>query len=249
MELVEGQPGIYSAFFTISRNFPIGKHEMKINASKIDANHVYGGSLVFDFNVEGIGLNIELIEPIRSTFMVGDDVVFRAKVSYPGNDPLIAPDINAFVNGKKVVMRAIDKGLYVGSYSVDETDAKGIDFSISVDDSFGNSGTTAIAVQVSGTSFFYYIKKYFNSLVIAGIALAIAAVILLINLSWRMGHQNLTKKERQIIEKIKGTQIQYFKEGAIDRRTSDSEMQKFEAELEETKKGLLILEKKLRPKK
>ena len=247
--LKESQPGMYGAFFTISRNFPIGLHEMKINASRIDANHVYGGSLVFDFNVQGISLNIELIEPVRSTFMVGDDAVFKAKVTYPDNEPLIAPDLNAFVNGKKVIMKAVDKGLYVGSYPVDETDNKGIDFTISVDDSFGNSGNAKTAFQVSGVSFFYYIKKYFSSLAIAGIALAIAAVMLLISLSWRLSFQNMTKKEKQIIEKIKGTQIQYFKEGAIDRRTYDSEMQKFEAELEETKKGLLILEKKLGLKK
>ena len=102
---------------------------------------------------------------------------------------------------------------------------------------------------MSGVSFFYYLKKYFNSLAIAGVALAIAALILLINLNWRISYQNMSKKERQIVEKIKGTQVQYFKEGAIDRRTYDAGMQKYEAELEDTKKGLVILEKKLRLKK
>jgi len=249
LELEEKDAGNYAASMSVARNFPIGMHEMKINASKIDANHVYGGSLVFDFNVEGISLNVELLEPVKSSFQLGEDVIFRAKVTYPDNEPLIAPDINAFVNGKKVIMRAVDKGLYVGSYAVDETDVKGIDFSIDVDDSFGNAGSTKITVQVSGTSFIYYVKKYFNALILAGIALAIAAAILLVNLNWKVSYQNLTRKQRQVIEKIKGTQVQYFKEGSIDRRTYDAEMQKYEAELEDTKKALAILEKKLRAKK
>ena len=79
--------------------------------------------------------------------------------------------------------------------------------------------------------------------------MAIAAAILLVNLNWKVSYQNLTRKQRQVIEKIKGTQVQYFKEGSIDRRTYDAEMQKYEAELEDTKKALAILEKKLRAKK
>ena len=79
--------------------------------------------------------------------------------------------------------------------------------------------------------------------------LAGAAVIMLINLNWRVRLQGLGRKERQTIEKIKGVQLQYFKEGSIDRKTYDAGMQKFEAELEDVKKELAALEKKVRTKK
>ena len=247
--LTETQPGTYAGSFIVSRDFPLGMHEMKINASKIDGNHVYGGSLVFDFNVEGIGLNIELLEPVRTSFQIGEDITFKARVTYPGNEPLISPDLNAIVNGKKIVMRAIDKGMYVGTYTITDDDAQGLSFSVAVDDSFGNVGNTTANVEVSGTSWLFYARKYFNLLIITAVVLAVAAVIMLINLNWRVRLQGLGRKERQTIEKIKGVQLQYFKEGSIDRKTYDAGMQKFEAELEDVKKELAALEKKVRTKK
>lgn len=246
--LNEVNEGVYSVDFTVSKNFPLGVHEMKIIASKFDLNRVYGGSLVIDYGITSTPLNVEIIEPVDTSFMVGEEVVFKVLISYLDNQPLVAPDINAVVNGKKITMRAIEKGVFVGSYIVGENDLDGINISLDVDDSFGNIGNAKLLIEISGVSYIHYFRKYSTSIFLLAIALLISSLIVGIKLNWRRSLKNLTKRQAQLLETIKGIQYQYFKEGVIDRKTYDEEMQKFVSELENTKEAIKILEKKLKHK-
>ena len=243
VSFAETSTGLYGAAYLIKPNVPLGEQEIKVVASKFDGNNVMGGSLAFIFEVKAISLIVEVLEPTNKSVQVGEDLKIRVAVSYPDNEPVVGADFNALVNGKKVELKAVEKGVYEGTHFIDESEAQGIKAAISFDDSFGNKGTAGFEVDVRGTSIVFYLKKYTVSIALAFLAAALAATLIALQVMNRNRYAGFKRKEKELIEKLKNIQVQYFREGSLDRKNYDQLMQKYEAGLEEARKTIAQMEK------
>lgn len=242
--------GIYSARIYADFSVGAGKQSIKASAKKEQDGAIYSGSAVIDINVSETALNIEVLEPKGKHYLIGDAMPIKARASYADGSAVENAEIEAIVGGKKIKLYAREKGIYYGGHIVSEADRGLLKISFSVKDSYGNSIEGGNGeLDVSGYSPMFYAREY-------GLA---AALIFVFVLAAVLGARSVAlkkirigimrKKEKQIIEVIKGLQYQYFKEASMDKKTYDSEVNKYEAKLNDLRDNIAIAEGKIKLRK
>ncbi|MDO8633705.1 MAG: hypothetical protein Q7K34_00235 [archaeon] len=239
IEFAEKEAGVYEAEIPVSLAFPLGKQELRINAVKEQPDQtISAGSMPVSFFVQKVPLSIELIEPREFSFQVGEEITFLARVFYPDKKPVVSPKVIATINGAPFAMQQVSKGVYVGKYVASETSGPFAGFFMEVDDGFENNGSAEMEVEISGVSYLHYLRKYTASIALAGIAALFGLVLAAVKIAFRR-HTKLLEKEKAIIlDKMRNIQLQYFREGSIDKKNYDRVMDELKTRLEYVEKTL-----------
>lgn len=244
--LSETQPGIYEADIPVGLSFPLGHQEIRVNALKKNDGEksFFAGTQSLGFNVQKVDLILEIVEPTRFSFQVGDEIEFVVRVFYPDKKPVVASEVFSKINGKDFPLKQAAKGTYTGKYLVEEKDSPFIQFEAEADDGFENNGSGEIELEVSGTSYAHYLRKYSAEIALVVVALAIAAVVTGAGVL-RIGKlKEIEAKQKLLLEKIKSIQRQYFKEGAMDKKNYEVFMDKYQSELDYLQKTKEAMSKK-----
>jgi len=242
--LEETDEGLYEGNIEIGLDFPLGEQEIRINALKSDGNNFFAGSTTIEFVVEKTDIIIEITSPKIRSVQVGQSIEFVVTISYPNKKPVILSKIESTVNGKKIVLNAQDQGVYVANYVVEPLDAPNLSFEVLVDDSFGNIASIDLEIEVSGISIEHYFRRTGFQLIALVIVLGFMGVVLFSVFSKKRKLFNLQKEEKKSLDELKRIQEEYFKDGTLDRKNYDRQMEKFELKLEDARKSIAQLEEK-----
>lgn len=239
IEFTEKEEGIYEAEIPVSLAFPLGKQEIRINAIKAqDDQTISAGSTGISFSVQKVDLTVELIEPRQFSFQVGEEITFLARVLYPNKKPVVSPKITATINGTPFVMQQISRGVYSGKYVAAQTNESFLNFSMEVDDGFENKGNSEIEVEISGVSYLHYLRQYTATIALLAGAALIALVLIGLKITSGRKIKNLEKEKAIILDKMRNLQLQYFREGSLDKKNYDRFMEELKSRLEYIEKTL-----------
>ncbi len=238
--------GNYTAKIIVDFSAPIGENVIKVFADKSEDGVSYSGIATASFEAIGTELTMEIVEPLDEHYSVGDTVSVKVKLLYPDGAEVENAKITMTIGTQEVTLEAKESGIYSADYVVNAEDSGVLNIKFNVADSYGNTATGSVESDVSGYSFMFYVREYGLP---AGL-LIIAAVIVLLKLQSstirRIRTNMLLKREKQVLEIIKGLQYQYFKEASTDKKTYLHEVEKYEEELKKLKQNIGILEGKIK---
>ncbi len=215
--LSEVMPGVYEGIIVVGIGFPVGSQKLVFNAQRENMGIVLSGSTEVSFSVEKERLVVEILEPSKFSFQVGEEVDFKVRVFYPNRDPVLTSSINSKINGKVFSLSQSTNGIYTGKYVVQESDMGEIFFVVEADDGLENKGTNEIKMEVSGISVLHYLRQYFYGIVLLLSILAVVGAIVFFKASKKLRLENLEKNREASLNKIRNIQEQYFKEKALDK--------------------------------
>ncbi|HZX20239.1 MAG TPA: hypothetical protein VFF13_04445, partial [archaeon] len=233
-DLVEVSTGFYEGNFLIENRTKNGELGIQINAAKQSKQ----GSASSSINVVESNINLEIIEPKTTNFLAGEEIIVRVKAGYEDGSPVVTEKILANVNNKTIELKGIDKGIYEGTYIVDINDQGSVSVKIGLDDGYDNQAEQTIVVEVTGISYLYYLRTSGISIVLFVVAGIITLFFGLRIVKKITGIDSLKKREKRLIETIKGIQTQYFVEGSTDKKTYDKYMEKYESELDDVRASI-----------
>ncbi len=238
--LEENDSAEYSGEFTVPQQTQSGELKISVSAAKQSKQ----GAAEAVVNITSSKVNLEVIEPKEhSTHQIGEEIRFRVKATYDNGDPIITESIQVTVGNEAIELRGVENGVYAGTYVVKQADEGNLSIKIVFDDGYSNAAEQAIEVEASGTSYQFYLRSYGLSILLFAVAVIIVGVFAVSFIKKLTGVQSLKKKEKRLLETIKGIQTQYFVEGSMDKKTYDEQMEKYESQLEEVRQTIRQLSK------
>ncbi len=244
VEMKEVGSGIYGSPYTILQGDPTGTWNIVVRASATtDSGTIEGGS-AYKVNVIQSILRVDIIRPDRAEFAIGENVEIVASAKYPDGEPADPGMAHVQIGSQRIRMEQTQPGTFVAYYMVPEKTEGDMMLTVEVEDSYGNSGSKSATILPGGTSLLYLLDKNRFIVIPAAIALLIAFGTFCRNCFLVSKKQRLLKKKEQMLALQAKLQVQYLKEGSVDRKTFydlsakyDSELQQIEHELGESEKG------------
>jgi len=229
--------GTYEGSFNIPANTPAEK--MSVIVEAVNQSKQGSGSDFFD--VIPLGITVEIVEPAPfRNVQAGEELKIVVRASYETGNPVVSDDVFAYVQGEKIklVGSTAQNGLFEGVHIVKVSQQSNFEINIEVNSGYGDFSKEIIEVNVTGISYQYYLRQFGISIVLLLFALALSAVLIYFMLKKRNSLSGLKKREKQMLEKIKGVQTQYFVEGTIDKKAYDNNMEKLEPELHDIRESI-----------
>lgn len=226
IDLVPMGNGLFSLRVRIPTDAPLGIFTLPVRA---EAQGDLGQKIV-EFPIAPRTILIELINPDKNDFMVGELVPVEFKLTYKDGEPITDADARVLLDGEESKIEKRD-GLYHSNVKIGSEN----NFILTIEASTitGAYGYSDFSGNTSGYSFNYYLDTYSSIL--------IPALIILLLLGLWFGHmafskmsmENLDSKETELLKQIKYIQTRYFKLGALSRKKYDELMLKYEQQLQE----------------
>ncbi len=236
--------GKYMGAVPIEFDSEIGTHTFKVIALKVDGATTHGGGTETSIDVMAIEILYKLLEPSTTHYQIGEDLLIKIRLTYPNDEPVTKSTVDANVNGKSVVLRSIENGVYAGTYLIEESDSGNILLEFSAIDEHGNrSQAGSIGLEVSGISIWHYVREFYLPAIILAVVGVVVAFVAFIYLNYFRKVFFMKKRAREIIALIKDAQTQYFKDATMDKRNYNSLIMDYETEIEDLKKNLSFLQR------
>ena len=237
--------GVYGYTLNIPSDVNAGIFTVKIRAVKQSKE----GAAEARLNVLPLSIEVEILKPQENkTFLAGEEMLLEVRATLENGSPLITEKAFAEVNGEKIRLKGVEKGLYSGSYLVRPEDEGKLSVRFSLDSGYGEAAEKGLDAEVSGVSYLYYARKYTLQIILGIIALALLLMGGAQLLKKRASIGSLKKRERQIIEKIKAVQTEYFVGGTLDKKNYDKYMEKYESELQDIRESINAFSMKAKKK-
>jgi hypothetical protein len=238
IQLLEIKPGEYSGIYHVPLDLPMGEQHFSISAVKSGFAGIFSGSREFGFSAEKAKINIEVWEPSKRHYLVGENLVLTVFLSYGNGDTVVDAAVRALVHGREIELLPAEAGVFSANHLLGEKDTGGLKVSFRAIDAAENEGVTHTKVEVSGKSIAYVVQK--NSLLIA---LAVATIIVLggaakVALGRKAAIRRLAKRRKELISLERELQKKYFEQGAVLKGDYETLMEKYESELGEVEKKL-----------
>jgi len=185
--------------------------------------------------VDNAKINVFLMEPLKQTVALGEELNFRIKLSYDDSRPLSKAKVFVRLNDRNVSAVEKEPGIFSFSYVVDRedlADAHQLLFVVEASDAFGNAVSFNKLFEVTGElTLEYYFREnplLFLSVIFAFVFILIVVIVVRNRLN-RLGSLNRRKKQ---LEKLKGDlQERYFNLGSISNEQYYSLLSKYSSEL------------------
>jgi hypothetical protein len=222
----------YVGKYTLPVTLSSGIQQFTVRANKKTTFSVSSGSQILSIQIAAANLNVELLEPQASTFSIGDDIPIKLRITYGDGNPVNESVIQGSVNGTPVTFRAIDKGVYVGTYFAQEKDVGTITFSAAVEDSFMNRGTVDRELNIqAGFSPNYYVKT--NPLAVGAGGLIIIVILagIVFTLRAQGAASGMEKQLSRLQRQSEQLEIQYFKDQTLNKSDYTKMSNEVEAEI------------------
>jgi len=218
-ELNEISIGQYSGSYTIPWALGLGEQRFEVRASKSLQNMNQEGTTTFSVPIEEAGFVTELIEPKQTTASVGDDIVFKVRMSYASGEPVTESVLEAVINGQTVEMFPVEDGVYSTTYYVGNPATEKVEFSLNALDVYENFSEENVEIAVSGTSINYYARSFPVPFYLIAFAVVMAGVLVLFLRLEGHSLKSLKKKEGELLAQKRDIETRYFKRHTIDRKT------------------------------
>ncbi|MFH1391437.1 MAG: hypothetical protein ABIH20_03960 [Candidatus Diapherotrites archaeon] len=224
----------YAGSFKLPYQTRNGELSIKVVAQKQNKQ----GSAETSVNVTEVKINLEIIEPKKDNFLVGEEIKVKIYAAYEDGTPLLTESVSSIIGNETIELKGTGKGVYEGVYLVKTTDEGTVSVTINLQDGFDNTAVETMSVDISGISYLYYLRIYGTSIGLFLIASIITIIFGYGLLKKRFGINALQNKEKQVLETIKGIQTQYFIEGTMDKQTYDVQMEKYETKLQDIRETI-----------
>lgn len=241
--------GLYRATFWIPWQTPQENQKFQISAVREAGGAHYSGQVSFDLNFLPIEINIEIVAPEATHYSVGEEINFTILISYPDKSQATNVTIAAHVNDNPVEFTAVGQGKHEAAYIVGEGDEGKTLFSAETEDIYGNTGQTELELEISGTLYIHYIRKYSQAIIFLTAAIIISLLGITSLSRRRRSLKVLLRREAELRALIKDLQSQYFKEGALSRKYYQEMISKYEIELSDVLRTIEQIRFKLAKKK
>lgn len=241
VKLLDRGEGFYGENVQVSLNAPLGPWTLQVRGQASVGGSTYSGMATTRITVNKAPVDIEVIEPKKSSFAVGDSVTFRVKVAYRDGTPMELPAIDAVVSGRDLTLRSVDKGVFEASVVVGEEHAGGISFATSLADEAGNTGSVELAVDVAGDSLVYTLAMNRDAIARYGLAAVLVTFIAAFLVSHRFSRKGLQSEledARSLQEKV---QTDYYERGSVDRETFGELNEQYNTRIEEIREELAAM--------
>ncbi len=227
--------GKYSFSYFIPFDFPLGEQTIIVNAEKKIGSVEYGGSNELNITVDNAQINVFLLEPLKQTVALGEELNFRIKLAYDNGKALNKAKVFVKLNDKNIFVSEKEQGIFSFSYVVDNddlSDARQLLLSVEAVDAFGNRDSFSKLFEVTGElTLEYYFRE--NPLLFLSVIFAfVFLIIVFIVIRNRMNQLNSLLKRKKQLEKLKGDlQDKYFNLGSIGNEQYYSLLSKYSSEL------------------
>jgi hypothetical protein len=221
---------------------PLGLQEADVSATRTGNTISYRGRTSVPFEVKAVKLAIEVLEPAAGHYLAGETIPLKVSLTYPDGSGVENARVTAFADGIPLSLEATQKGIYYAEYVAMQSTAGILELNFEAEDLHGNAAAGSISKDISGFSVMYYVRRYGTPA-----ALLLLAIIIVLLKAQSVAVKGIKKRvlrrrEKNIMEIIKGLQYQYFREASIDRKTYESELHKYEEELKEIRQNMEINE-------
>ena len=230
--------GQYSLYLDFNARYPAKKHTWKISADKNISNTTISGLKEFNITFKPSTLPLEIVQPKRRTFNVGETLQILLHSYYADKEPVVGAEISAMLKDKKLNFIAIEPGFYKATLLL-TADLEGKhSINITLVDPYLNSAQTTLNVEIVGLNIFAYIQKNLNFILTIILSLIILLILFYYLFSKEINKIKLKMEKKKIIELEKELQRKYFEEGLLTKKEYEKLMQEYEQRLAEIKKKL-----------
>ncbi|MDP6671178.1 MAG: hypothetical protein QGI60_05195, partial [archaeon] len=235
--LLELTLGEYSGAYKIPFDMGLGTHILTVRATDGDGAGVSGLG-TFEFAVIGTEIILEIIEPSKKVYAVGDALNPSVFLSYKGGDRVPNANVKVLLNNKEISLNEFKTSVFSSEYVLQEDDIGRIKILFNATDNVGNEGSAETFAEVSGTSPWQVIQDNLVIIVAVIVVLAIVGIAVATLLPKKAKHKSLLKRRKQL--KALNLQIQddYFKKASISEEEYTKLSKDYESELEEIEKKL-----------
>jgi len=243
----EGSFGVYSNVYDIDYAAQIGNLSLYVEGKKIEEGKLKAGFNYIEYRVQAVKPIVEIIEPKKSIFEVGESINIKIKVTYPDGTPLEKGIITSIgSDNEEIIFTKSGIGIYTAQYTPTTHDVGNWTMKLIVGDTYSNFvDLKGENIQVIHTKTFSYFLRYWWITVIGIISMA-SIIIYFINKKLRVSKLNLIKDKIIELEELKKRNaIMYFSEGSITRESYDSLLLNYETKISQLSKKHRLLEKKM----
>jgi hypothetical protein len=226
--------GYYFYSFEIPFNSVLGKTSFLIESKKQVDGKIFSGLTEIPFDINFVFLNSELISPFNRSVEIGENVLFKVRITYPNGKPISGPqEIPASINGIDLNLFFVGDGFFEKKYSVKAEDGHILFFDINSIDLYGNKIMFSSEINVIGISVLFYLREFAIPL-FSGIIIFLIFFFFTFNVYFKSkSKKKLIEKKQELMQEIKEIQKQYFSDGFLDKNSYEKAMIKLETELKD----------------
>jgi hypothetical protein len=230
--------GIYSFKYELPFNIETEFWNLLVLAQK-ENEITIGGSNEINLSLIDALISIEFIEPLFDSYdlSLNQRIPIKIKASYLDGKPVINPNITLTVNNKNFQFTAISENEFYFDFIPEITDLGSVVLMVNARDTAGNVGNNSKVIQTKGELIFI-LKQ--NILLILLISIVLIGIILMFSNKFILTKslKSLELKEKELIQKIKSLQEDYF----LNQKINPIEYKKI---LAEYNSKLALVKKKL----
>lgn len=249
--LGELAPGLYTADYTLGLDENLGAWTVTVEGMKtLESGRTQAGGNFVIVEVKPASLAIALLSP-GNRVEIGEQVEIKAEVRHPDGSPVVGAVVTAKTPaGENIILVHEGAGVYSQTYTVTPEDNRSWNLTITVQDSYGNSGsllgtTVEIVPRGLGGILVAYWWAFLAIFCAVGVTSAYLARRFMLIRKLRL----VRKEMREIPRLKKEVMIKYFKEGSIERETYDELMDKHDMRMGELRKQEELLSAKVEKRK
>jgi hypothetical protein len=203
--------GVYSFKYELPFNLETEFWNLLVLAQKKENQEIIGGSNEINLSLINALILVEFIEPLFDShdLSVNQRIPIKIKATYLDGKPVINPIINLNVNGRIFPFNSISENEFYLEFIPEISDLGSIVLTVNAVDTAGNTGNNSKVIQTKGELIFI-LKQ--NILLILFFSIVLIALILFFSNKFisTKSLKSLELKEKELIQKIKSLQEDYF---------------------------------------
>jgi len=245
INLTEIKRGYYKESYQIPWDAQIGLMVLTVESKNDSGSTKEAGGSVTTITIKSTPLQIQLLQPSKFEYQLGDTIDIVVNVTYPDNTTVTDANITAEILTENISLSKQDYGIYSGSYTITDEYTGSFFINFYGSDEYDNSGSKNVIIQI------IEIQQYsFPFVTIIGTIVTIIIIFLLVYFvrnRFSKQHFKDIKEELNEVKKLQNeAATKYYKKGSISRQTYDMLRKDHTERLAELKKE----DKKLiKPKK
>ena len=242
-DFFEFSPGKYSASVNIEDDFPEGSSSFKIRTLVSKNNRLIEQFTQFDVPVTRGDISLEVVEPAKSVFGIGETVQIIVEALSPNSRQVVNARLTAVINNAEIALAPAGYGVFSAEYVVREEDSGKATMFLNAVDSHGNSGSKNVSLEFSTFGLPYFISR--NTLLIGITLFILLAILPLVSKAVikQARLKRLREKKRELNELMSQLQEKYFKKKQISQREYKKSFDEITMGLLESKSELSKIEK------
>jgi len=246
----EGSFGIYSSIYNLGYTTQVGNLSLYVEGKKYEDGKLKAGFNYIDFKIQAIQPIVELIEPTKNSFEVGESIDIKIKVLYPDGTPLdmgIITAIGSYYD--EIIFTKSGPGIYIAQYTPAIDDIGNFTIHLRIEDAYGNFvELEGENIEVIHANIVSYLIRYWW-VTITGVFSITLVFVYFINKKLRINKLDLIWKKITELENLKKRNaIMYFSEGKLTREVYDHLNQEYETKITQLSKKHRLLKRAIEKK-